>query len=103
MRTVALHKKDILMNKVKLKSILDKRNMGYTDLHERVEDYGLDITYKGFMHLLSNRVSWKLLYAHAIIEVLKINTQDIFDIVDVDIEKKVKDKEEWREKYEKDK
>jgi len=102
MRTVSLHKKDIILNKRKLKELIDSKGMGYIELHEKVVDvYGLDLTYKGFMSLLSNRSTWKLLYAHAITDVLNIHIGDIFDVVDVDIEKKAKDKEKWKEKYQK--
>jgi hypothetical protein len=99
-RTVTLHKKEIILNRKKLKDIIDMRGLSYIDLHEKVVDkFGLDITYKGFMSLLSNRSTWKLLYAHAITEVLLVSTNDIFDIIDVDVKKKAKEKEEWKEKY----
>jgi|SRR5690606_488874 len=101
-RTVILHKTDIKLNKNKLKAVLDSKGMGYNELHEKVVDkFGLDLTYKGFMSLMSNRSSWKLLYAHAITEVLNINTNDIFDIVEIDIDKKAKEKEAWKAKYQK--
>jgi hypothetical protein len=103
MRTTILHKTDIRLNKDKLKEILDSKGLGYIELHEKVSDpngkFGLDITYKGFMSLLSNRSTWKLIYAHAITDILNISTSDIFDIVKVDTEKLAKEKEEWKEKY----
>lgn len=102
MRTVSLHKKDIVLNKDKLKDVIDKRGMGYTELYDKVVNaYGLDITYKGFMSLMSNRSSWKLLYAHAITDVLNVSTNEIFDIIDVDINRKIKEKEKWKKKYQK--
>jgi hypothetical protein len=105
-RSVTLHKKDIVLNKNKLKDILDSKGMSYIELHDKVTDpngkFGLDITYKGFMSLLSNRSTWKLIYSHAITEVLYITTNDVFEVIDIDIEKKVREKEEWKEKYQKD-
>jgi hypothetical protein len=102
-RTVTLHKKEFILNRKKLKNILDNKGISYSELHEKVVDkFGLDITYKGFMSLLSNRSTWKSLYSHAITEVLLVTTNDIFEVVDVDIEKKAKEKEEWKEKYQKD-
>lgn len=101
-RNIMLHKKDIVLNKKKLKAILDRQGIDYTELHERVVDtFGLDLTYKGFMSLMSNRSSWKFLYAIAIIDVLKVDKYEIFDIVDVDIDKKIRQKKEWMEKYQK--
>lgn len=106
-RAISLHKKDIKLDKRKLKEILDSKGMSYIDFYEKVSNiYGeewLDLTYKGFMSLMSNRSSWKLLYAVAMVETLNIRIKDVFEIVDIDIEKKVKEKERWKEKYEKDK
>lgn len=100
MRKVALHGKDVKVNKKKLKEILDNRAMSYTELHDKiVKEYKLDLHYKSFMSLLVNRNSWKLLYAYAIVDVLNIKLSDIFDVVDVNITKKAKEKEEWKEKY----
>lgn len=104
-RTVILHKTDIVLNKARLKEVLDSKGMDFTELHERISDvngkFGLDITYKGFMSLLSNRSTWKLIYAHAITDMLNIRTSDIFDIVKVDTDKLAKEKEKWKEKYQK--
>jgi hypothetical protein len=101
-RTVSLHKKDIIINKKKLKEVMDMRGVNYTELHEKVvEKFGLDLEYKGFMSLMSNRSSWKLLYAHAITDTLNVSTNDIFDIVDVDIKKKAEEKKEWKKRYQK--
>ena len=101
-RTVSLHAKDIIINRDKLKNILDKKGLSYIDFHAKVIDaYGLDISYKGFMSLLTNRSSWKLLYAYAITDVLNIEIDDIFEVIDVDIEKLAKEKEEWKRKYQK--
>ncbi|AKQ08392.1 hypothetical protein PQE66_gp077 [Bacillus phage PBC2] len=79
------HKKDIKLNREKLQEILNSQKMGYIELHEKASQrYGLDLQYKGFMSLMSNKSSWKLLYAHAIADVLKVNYNDIFEIVDVE-------------------
>lgn len=106
-RTVSLHKKDVILNKDKLKAILDSKGMSYIDFYEKVSDvYGkewLDLTYKGFMSLMSNRSSWKLLYAVAMTDTLDVKIREIFDIIDVDIEKKAKEKKKWKEKYQRDK
>lgn len=99
-RKIILHKTDVILNKDKLKDILDSKDLTYIQLWERVvESYGLDLSYKGFMSLMTNRSSWKLLYAYAIVDVLGISLKDIFDIIDVDIEEKLKEKEQWRKQY----
>jgi len=101
-RTPTIHEKEMLLNKDKLKKILDNKGMEYIELHERIaEKYGLDLSYKGFMSLMSNRSTWKLLYAHAIADILNVNYMEIFEVVDVDVEKVKKAKEKWKEKYQK--
>jgi hypothetical protein len=95
-----IHETEILLNKDKLKVILDRKGMEFIELHRKVSDkYGLDITYKGFMSLLGNRSTWKLLYAYAIADVLLIDIKDVFDIVAVDVEKVKKEKAEWKKQY----
>ena len=101
-RTPTVHEKEIIINKGKLKDILDGRGMEYKELHSKIEKaFGLDLSYKGFMSLLSNKVTWKLLYAHAIATTLDIDYTEIFDVVDIDVEKAKKEKERWKEKYQK--
>lgn len=99
-RTPTIHAKEIIINKGKLKDILDSRDMEYIELHDKIKTgFGLDLSYKGFMSLLSNKVTWKLLYAHAIATTLNINYTEIFDVVDIDVEQAKIEKEIWKKKY----
>lgn len=101
-RTPTIHEKEIKINKNKLKDLIDSRGLEYIQFHTRlVDSYGLDLTYKGFMSLLSNKSSWKLLYAHAIAETLKVDYMDIFEVVEVDVEEVKRKRAEWKEKYQK--
>lgn len=101
-RKPTIHAKDIILDKVKLKEILDNRGMEYIELYTKAQElYGLSITYKGFMSLLQNRSTWKLLYAHAICEILKVSLMDIFKIVEIDKAKVLEEKREWKKKYQK--
>ncbi|AGI11874.1 hypothetical protein X915_gp095 [Bacillus phage vB_BanS-Tsamsa] len=87
MRKFLIHDKDIKLNKSKLDAILDSQKMDYTELHDKIcKQFGLKISYKGFMNILSNRNSWKFLYAYALCELLKVNSNDIFELVDVDVD-----------------
>lgn len=99
-RTPTIHSKEMKLNEGKLRDILDRRGMEYIELWEKTKSkYGLDLTYKGFMSLLKNRSTWKLLYAHAISDILLINYMEIFEVVDVDVEKVKKERREFKEKY----
>lgn len=95
-----IHKTDVIINKQKLKNILDSKDMEYVELQGIMHDkYGIDLKYKGFMSLLDNHSTWKLVYAWIICEILDIKMTDIFEQVEVDIEKKKKEKEIWKERY----
>lgn len=95
-----IHKKELLLNKDRVKSILDEKGMEYMEFYTKAkEKYGLDITYKAFMNLLSNRSTWKLIYAWAVADVLNANIPEIFDMVDIDIEKAKKEKKDWETRY----
>lgn len=99
-----IHKTDVIINKQKLKEILDSQDMEYLQLQEKMrDDYGIDLKYKGFMSLLDNHSTWKLVYAWIICEILKVQMTDIFETVQVDVEKKKKEKELWKARYEKKK
>lgn len=76
-------------------------SMDYITLHEKINDFGLDIGYKGFMTLMSNKSSWKLLYGWTVSNVLNVNIDDIFEIINVDKEKKIRENEAWKNKYKK--
>lgn len=99
-RSSTIHGKDMVINKIKLKNILDQKGLGYNELHLKIVDkYQLDLTYKGFMTLLANKSSWKLIYAWAIVDVLFLSMEDVFDIIDIDVEQKAKDIEIWKDRY----
>jgi hypothetical protein len=85
-----------------LKNVIDSKGMDYMELYLKAQaEYGLDITYKGFMSLLSNRSTWKLIYAWAIADVLKVRIDYVFEVIHIDVEKAKKAKMEWKDKYEK--
>ena len=97
-----IHKKDIVLNKKKFEQVMFKRGHKYISLYNKiVDDFGLDLTYKSFMGLTDNRSSWKLLYAYSVIKELNIELEDVFELIDVDVDKKIKEKEKWKEKYQK--
>lgn len=78
--------------------------MEYQELFEKAQkQYGLDMTYKGFMSLTSNRSAWKLIYAWAIADVLNVDMKDIFYRVKIDRDAKIREKEIWNENYGKNK
>ncbi|UGO50689.1 hypothetical protein PQE68_gp098 [Bacillus phage vB_BanS_Sophrita] len=99
MRTFLIHKKDIKLNKTKLDAILDSQKMDYTELHDKIcKEFGLQISYKGFMNILSNRNSWKFLYAYALCELLKVNYNQIFELIDVDVDAELNQRQKMKNK-----
>lgn len=100
MRTHTIHKKEIILNKENADTLLAEKDLTYAELFRVVkEEYGLDMEYKSFMNLISNRVTWKLLYAWAMVEALETDLNTLFKIVEIDIEKAKKDRAEWKAKY----
>lgn len=99
MRTITLHRTDIILDKESLTTILKSRKLNYKELYSLIENkFGVDIGYKAFMHLCTNRASW--LYAYAIVNVLEISIDDIFHVVEVDVAKKLAERLAWQEQYE---
>lgn len=97
-----IHHTDVIINKKKAEAILKTKGMDFKELWEILIDpkgYGLDITYKGFMSLIANRVTWKTLYSHAIVDVLNVRNSDIFEVVRIDVDEKIKEKEKWKKKF----
>lgn len=102
MKGVQLHEKDVVINRDKLKELLDSRGKTYIMFYdELVKEYGIDLAYNSFMSLLGNNSSWKLLYAYAITDKLGVSIEDVFDLVGVNIEEKIEETKRWREKYQK--
>ena len=99
-----IHETDIILNREELKKVLDSQEMEYIQLYDKAQKkYGLDMSYKGFMSLISNRSAWKLIYAWAIADVLNVDIKVIFNKVNVDVEAKKREKEEWNKQYGKNK
>ena len=95
-----IHKTDIKFNKDSVDEILKEIGMNYADLYKKMKDsYGLDMEYKSFMNLISNRVTWKLLYAWALVDVLEIDLRKAFKVIEVDVDKVKEQKDKWDEKY----
>jgi hypothetical protein len=83
-RSPIKHKTEIKINKKKMKAILDCKGLEYMDLYNQiVAQFGLDLSYKGFMSIVAGKATWKLLYAYAVIDVLNVQIMDIFELVEV--------------------
>lgn len=94
-----IHEKDLILNRDKVKSILDSRGMNYRDFYEEIQDFGIKMTYAGFMNLLYNRTTWKLLYAWAIADVLNVDIKNIFTFIDINESEALLERREWEKKY----
>lgn len=99
-RKINMNKKEVILNKSALDSHLGEYK--YKDLwQEMTEVYGVDITYNGFGSMIRGLNTWKLTYAWILAEILHVQIRDIFSLIDVDVEKKLEEKKEWQEKYQK--
>lgn len=69
-----------VINQDKLKNKLDGRS--YKWLHQKINDKGLKIGYRGLCANLNNEVKdWKLITAMIIAEILDVSVEQLFDIV----------------------
>lgn len=99
-----IHGQDVHLDKVRLKEILDSKGLEYQQLFYKMkEEYDLDMSYKGFMSLTTNKSAWKLVYAWALAESLDVDIRDIFSKVKVDKEAKKQEKAVWNKAYGKNK
>lgn len=100
LRKPTIHQIDIKLDKEKLDYILEGQGISYRELHDRIVDnFGLDLSYKGFMSAIYNHSTWKLLYAYVIQEALNTPFTEFFDLVQVDKEKRKQEKAEFKRKY----
>jgi hypothetical protein len=82
----AIHNKiDMVIDKHKLDELMDKRGFGqYKEVWQKiVERHAIGLNYKSFMNLLSNLVTWRLVYAYALSETLGVTMYDLYKIVPV--------------------
>lgn len=95
-----IHKINIVINNEKLVDIMEGRSMDYTILHDlMVGKYGLDLSYKGFMNLVYNRSTWKLIYAWAISDIIGCDMKEIFEKVELDREEEIEKRKRMNKTY----
>lgn len=84
------NKTDMVLDKDRFKKAC--HGMKKTDVWLKMTaEFGLEIQYKSFLNLLENRVTWRLIYAHALVSVLGKQIDDLFHIVYVDAEDDMED------------
>jgi DNA-binding Xre family transcriptional regulator len=73
---------NVEINRAKLDRLMLKKRWKPNDLILQMKEiYGIDLKYKSLMALLSNKVTWKLLYAVVICQLLDTEINYLFDIV----------------------
>lgn len=103
-RHFLLHRQDVFIKKEKLDSLMFGKFKTYKDVLEQIKNkYGIVMSYKGFFTLLSNKSSWKLLYAMALCEVLETDINTLFEIREVNLDDKLRKSIEMKNKYSTDK
>jgi hypothetical protein len=85
------HKIDICIKREKVDKFLFDNDWKLPEFLNRIQiKYGIDLKYKGLSSLLENKCSWKLLYAYAISDFMKLSIYELFEITNA----KTKEKEE---------
>lgn len=99
-RKINKNKKEVVLNKEAFEAYLGDNV--YKDIwHEMTTTYGIDISYNGFGSMIRGLNTWKLTYAWILAEILHVKVEDLFVLVDVDVDKKIQERKEWQEKYQK--
>ena len=97
-RKINKNEKEVVLDRNKF-DVMTK-GFSYKDLwHEMTTVYGIDISYNGFGSMVRGLNTWKLTYAWVLAEILKVRIEDLFVLVDVDVEKKIEETLEWQRKY----
>lgn len=67
------------INRQKFQSLIGARAWTAKDFHERwTREYKFKMKYNNFMELINNNVSWKLVYAFAMAEMLEVEISELF-------------------------
>ena len=99
-RQINKNKKEVVLNKKMFNYYLG--DYKYKDIwHDMTTVYGIDISYNGFCSMIRGLNTWKLTYAWVLAEILHVRVEDIFMLVDVDVDKKIEERKEWQKKYQK--
>lgn len=99
-RKINKNEKEVIINREAFENLMG--NYTYKDIwHEMTTVYGMDITYNALGSMIRGLNTWKLTYAWVLAEILHVKIEDIFILVNVDVEKKVKERKSWQKKYQK--
>ena len=97
-RKINKNEKEVVLDRNKFDGMTE--GFSYKDLwHEMTTVYGIDISYNGFGSMIRGLNTWKLTYAWVLADILKVRIEDLFVLVDVDVEKKIEETLEWQRKY----
>jgi hypothetical protein len=74
------------INRQAFQSLIGSKRWTAKEFHERwANKYGFKIKYNNFMELINNNVSWKLVYAMSISEMLETDIDELFYFEDENI------------------
>lgn len=81
---------DAKINRQKFQNLIGKQRWTAKEFHDRwTKHYGLSIKYNNFMELINNNVSWKLVYAFAISDMLEVDINELFEFSANEVEELV--------------
>ena len=69
------------IDRQKFQSLIGERQWTAKEFHKRWQEaYRFTVKYNNFMELINNNVSWKLVYALTIAEMLESNVNELFSL-----------------------
>lgn len=97
-RKINKNQKEVVLDRAKFDAYLG--NYSYKGIwHDMTTVYGMDLSYNALGSMIRGHNSWKLTYAWVVSQILGATIDDLFILIDIDVDKKIEDTLEWQEKY----
>ena len=71
---------DAKLNRTRFQNLINEKRWNAKEFWDRWTDkYGIIMGYNNFMELINNNVSWKLVYAISIADMLDVEVSELFE------------------------
>lgn len=97
-RKINQNEKEVVLDRAKFDSYLGEYS--YKSIwHDMQTVYGMDLSYNALGSMIRGQNTWKLTYAWVVSQILGTTIDDLFVLVDIDVDKKIQETIEWQRKY----
>lgn len=97
-RKINENEKEVVLDRLKFDSYLDGNS--YKDVWREMKAvYGMDLSYNALGSMIRGQNTWKLTYAWVVSQILGTTIEDLFVLIDIDVDRKIQETIEWQKKY----